>query len=39
MSNCELKIIENSGHSTSEPSIKKNLLKAIDKIYYKIRKK
>ena len=39
MSNCELNIIENSGHSASEPLIKRNLLKAIDKIYYKIKKK
>ena len=39
MSNCELKIIENSGHSASEPNIKINILKAIDKIFYKIKKK
>ena len=39
MSNCELKIIENSGHSASEPRIKYNILKAIDKIYYKVGKK
>ena len=39
MSNCEIKIIENSGHSASEPLIKTNLLKAIDRIYYKIKKK
>ena len=39
MSNCELKIIENSGHSASEPEIKYNILKAIDKIYYKVSKK
>ena len=37
MSNCELKIIENSGHSASEPRIKYSILKAIDEIYYKIR--
>jgi len=39
MSNCELKIIENSGHSMSEPNIKSNVLKAIDEIFYKIKKK
>ena len=39
MSNCELKIIENSGHSMSEPNIKSNVLKAIDEISYKIKKK
>ena len=39
MSNCELKIVENSGHSTSEPNIKLNLLKATDKIFYKIKDK
>ena len=39
MSNCELNIIENSGHSASEPLIKRNLLKAIDKIKEQIKKK
>ena len=39
MSNCELKIIENSGHSASETNIKIYILKAIDKISYKIKKK
>ena len=39
MSECVLKIIENSGHSASEPNIKFNILKAIDEIFYKIRKK
>ena len=39
MSNCEIKIIEDSGHSASEPGIKKNILKAIEKISYKIKKK
>ena len=39
MSNCEIKIIENSGHSASEPKIKINILKSIDKIYYKVRKR
>ena len=39
MSNCDLKIIENSGHSASEPNIKINILKAIDKISYKIKEK
>ena len=39
ISNCELKIIENSGHSASETCIRTNLLKAINKIYYKIKKK
>ena len=34
-----IKIIENSGHSASETSIRTNLLKAINKIYYKIKKK
>lgn len=38
ISNCELKIIENSGHSASETFIRTNLLKAINKIYYKIKK-
>ena len=39
MSNCEIKIIKDSGHSASEPEIKKNILKAIEKISYKIIKK
>ena len=39
LSNCEIKIIENSGHSASEPNIKRNILNATDKIYYKIKKK
>ena len=38
MSNCEIKIIENSGHSASEPNIKNNILKAIEKIYYKVKR-
>ena len=38
MINCELKIIENAGHSTSELNIRSNILKAIDKIFYKIKK-
>ena len=36
MSNCEIKIIEKCGHSTSEKDLRTNLLKAIDKIYTKI---
>ena len=36
MSNCEIKIIEKCGHSTSEKALRTNLLKAIDKIYTKI---
>jgi len=39
MSNCELNIIENSGHSTSETNIKVNVVKAIKKIFYKIKRK
>ena len=38
MSNCEIKIIEKSGHSASEPNIKNNILKAIEKIYYKVKR-
>ena len=38
MKNCEIKFIENSGHSASEPKIKSNILSAIEKIFYKIKK-
>ena len=39
LSNCELNIIESSGHSTSETNIKANVLKAIKEIFYKIKRK
>jgi len=39
LSNCELNIIESSGHSTSEPNIKVNVVKAIKEIFYKIKRK
>ena len=37
--NSELRIIEESGHSSSEKEIKKNLIKAINDIYRLVRKK
>ena len=39
MSNCELCISENSGHSSSEINIKENLLKAVNKIFVKVKKR
>ncbi len=39
MKKCELKIIDASGHSTSEKKIKENLLKATNNILEKIRKR
>ncbi|PPR45821.1 MAG: Proline iminopeptidase [Alphaproteobacteria bacterium MarineAlpha6_Bin1] len=38
LSNCNLKIIDNSGHALSEEKIKFNLIKAINDIYPKINK-
>ena len=38
LSNCDLRIIDNSGHSSSEKKIQSNLVKAINEIYQKIRK-
>ena len=38
LSNCDLRIIENSGHASSEEKIQFNLIKAINEIYQKIKK-
>ena len=38
MKNCELRIIEESGHSTSENKIIMNLLEAVEKIHSKVKK-
>ena len=38
LSNCNLKIIDNSGHALSEEKIKFNLIQAINDIYPKINK-
>ena len=38
LSNCKLRIIENSGHSSSEKKIQINLIKAINEIYMKIKR-
>ena len=38
MSNCNLNIVENSGHSTSEINIRKQLIKASDQIFNEVKK-
>ena len=38
LSNCDLRIIESSGHASSEEKIQFNLIKAINEIYQKIKK-
>ena len=38
MSNCNLNIVENSGHSTSENNIRKQLIKASDQIFNEVKK-